>query len=94
MRIKHWQGYGTVEAKKLAERNVNGTHYVLVGVTGNHEWGLERGYNDVYGVQQWLGRFAKGEYLVDYAIVDHGYIRINGCDTEHVTYQLAFRKEN
>lgn len=93
MRIKHFAGYGSVNAKKLHEHTLDGTHFVLVCVSGNHEWGLTRSFYDPWTIERWLGRFAKGEKLVDYEVVDHEYIRIDGCDTEQCAYLLAFEKE-
>lgn len=57
MKIKHWQGYGTVEAKRLKTTNNKalGTKTVVIEVRGNHEWGLER--FDKYDVHRWLRRF-------------------------------------
>lgn len=52
MRVKHWAGYGCVEAKKL---NDYGTH-VKVLVTGNHEMGLEPRYFDNRDWERWLGK--------------------------------------
>lgn len=69
MRIKHWQGYGSVEATKIkkvvkTEENPYSLEYgikkmlLIVKVSGNHEWGLEN--NDTYDVYNWLvKRFAK-----------------------------------
>lgn len=59
MRIKHWQGYGCVDAKRTAKRvNSDGTVFLEITVTGEHEYGLER--NDVYDVHRWLlSKFAK-----------------------------------
>ena len=63
MKIKHWQGYGSVIAKKI-DRKINGNEIKLhIRVQGNHECGIER--NDVYDVVNWLGkRFDK--QLTDY----------------------------
>ncbi|MBR2300635.1 MAG: hypothetical protein IKA41_01610 [Bacteroidaceae bacterium] len=59
MKIKHWQGYDSVEAKKLKATNNKalGTKTVVIEVRGNHEWGLER--YDMYDVHRWLRRFFK-----------------------------------
>ena len=73
MRIKHWQGYGCVNARKLSDRNYadqyvkadNGEIFyspriVRILVEGEHEWGLDRHdyYDDCYN---WLlKRFVKG----------------------------------
>lgn len=48
MRIKHWQGYGTVNAVKVKDKSCT----LHVQVTGNHECGLKR--NDQYDLFNWL----------------------------------------
>lgn len=60
MRIKHWQGYGTVSAVKVKDRSCT----LHIRVSGNHEWGLER--EDMYDLYNWLvKRFDKSvpDYL-------------------------------
>lgn len=56
MKIKHWQGYGSVNAKlvKIKSSTTNSIEELTIHVWGNHECGLERycGY-DIY---QWLVR--------------------------------------
>ena len=54
MKIKHFQGYGCVNAKKLSRTVDNGTVNLTIEVRGNHECGLER--NDVYDVVNWIGK--------------------------------------
>lgn len=52
MKLKHWQGYGTIEAKKI-NRVVNNNEIKLtISVKGNHECGLLR--NDKYDAFNWL----------------------------------------
>ena len=48
MKIKHWQGYGTVDAVKLKSKDFD----LVVKVSGNHEWGLRR--DDTYDLFRWL----------------------------------------
>ena len=56
MKIKHWQGYGTVEAKKIKDNSCT----LHIRVSGNHEWGIER--NDDYDLFNWLvKRFDKSQ---------------------------------
>lgn len=50
MKIKHWQGYGTVTALKIND----GTCTLHIRVSGNHEWGLRR--DDLYDLYNWLVR--------------------------------------
>ena len=60
MKIKHWQGYGTVEAKKMPANGAT----LHIRVSGNHEWGLRR--DDEYDLFNWLIRkFDKS--IPDYA---------------------------
>ena len=61
MKIKHFAGYGSVEATKISERDLSltGEKYLVIRVKGNHEWGIER--NDKYDVALWLlPKFVKG----------------------------------
>ena len=48
MKIKHWQGYGTVNAVKKKDKDFA----LVVTVSGNHEWGLRR--DDMYDLFNWL----------------------------------------
>ncbi len=63
MKIKHWQGYGTIDAKKISIKNNNNHTTLHVRVSGNHECGLRR--DDEYDLFNWLvKRFDKS--LTDY----------------------------
>lgn len=53
MRVKHWQGYGSVDVFKISRVERNGVVDLHLRVVGNHEWGIER--NDVYDVVRWIG---------------------------------------
>lgn len=52
MKIKHWQGYGSVEAKKISFKTENGIAKMHIKVKGNHEWGIHR--DDPYDIANWL----------------------------------------
>lgn len=59
MRVKHWAGYGCVEAKKVKSY----TTHTNILVRGNHERGLEPRYFDKRDWQRWLGkRFHVGDF--------------------------------
>lgn len=94
MKIKHWQGYGCVDAKKVSKKSKNGSTTLIVMVRGNHEWGLVR--DDKYDLKRWLvDRFDKGAKDVSpYDIkVTHqdGYIKAdNGCDEEFCKYTFIY----
>jgi hypothetical protein len=78
MKLKHWQGYGSVEVKKVSKTTFNNNWgekktKLVLSVNGNHEYGLVR--DDIYDVKRWLfDRFEKnfsGEYYdIDMSIKD------------------------
>jgi len=74
MKIKHFAGYGSVQARKVSKtKTADGKTKLVVEVKGNHEWGLVR--NDIYDVYHWLfKRFEKNfdgsEYDIDMDIKD------------------------
>jgi hypothetical protein len=88
MNIKHWQGYGTVTAVKVKDKN-NTLH---VRVTGNHEWGLRR--NDEYDLFNWLvKRFDKSQtdymewhqrrpqiFIREWEFTDENGLNVDACD--------------
>lgn len=89
MKIKHWQGYGTVQARKLSST----ADTLVVEVWGNHEWGLER--DDKMDVFDWLvRRFDKKHTdwtdIEDLELHDY-YEKEGGCDVEHCRYVIRFR---
>ena len=90
MKIKHWQGYGTVNAKKISAKEENGIKTLMIEVTGNHEYGLVR--NDIYDVYNWLvKRFDKTvpdyRHIRSLDIVESTVIN-NGVSTERATYTI------
>ncbi len=92
MKIKHFAGYGSVEAKKTRlTKRADGTRELVVTVTGNHEWGLER--DDKYDLFRWLVRrfdkTAKDDRDIISYKADDNYIRLNGLDVEQCTYTFV-----
>ena len=95
MRIKHWQGYGTLEAKRISTKTkidpfYGDTKTVHIRVKGNHEWGLER--NDKYDVFNWLlKKFDRtaNDYrqITDLNLVSSTEDGIDVCDY-YITYRL------
>lgn len=64
MRIKHWQGYGFINAENLGESEMQNVIYrgnyihgkvrvIRIKVTGEHEYGLDRS-EDTYDCVNWL----------------------------------------
>ena len=49
MKIKHWQGYGSVTARKCKDSTPSTLH---IRVEGNHEWGLVR--ENEFDLYHWL----------------------------------------
>ena len=91
-KIKHFAGYGSVHAKKIA----GSKEFLHIKVWGNHECGLER--KDNYDVWNWLvKRFAKnmGEYSwgkIKDCITELSWIKDDyGCDVEVCDYMIHFR---
>lgn len=93
MKVKHWQGYGIVNMKKISQNTKNGIKTIVVQVSGNHEWGLKR--NDIYDIHKWIcSKLAKDckEYcdIVNLQINDY-YKRINDLDVEFCDYTISYR---
>lgn len=94
MKIKHFAGYGSIQARKVSQTTTGGVTELVVEVKGNHERGLVR--DDIYDVRRWLfNRFEKnfnGEnYEIDMDIKDD-YVQENGLDVEVAIYTFKYRK--
>ena len=91
MKIKHFSGYGTINAKKEFSNEKN----LVVHVWGLHEIGLER--DDKYDVFNWLvKKFDKKrkDYFEISEVTIRDYYEDNGKDsypTEHCLYHIRFR---
>ena len=89
MKIKHWQGYGIVNAVKVKRKDFT----LCVKVSGNHEWGLRR--DDLYDLFNWLvKRFDKDWADKTYAEFRSagGMVYISHWDYEGVEYcEYAFK---
>ena len=93
MKAKHWQGYGTIDMKKISQNIDDGIKTIVVQVSGNHEWGLVR--NDIYDIHRWIcSRLAKDckEYrdIVDLKLNSY-YKKINNLDVEVCDYTISYR---
>lgn len=94
MKIKHWQGYGTVTATKIKDNSCK----LHVRVVGNHECGINCGEWDDYRLYNWLvKRFDKSvpEYplwrlTADHVRIEEGNERINGIDTDTCDYYFYY----
>lgn len=91
MKIKHWQGYGSVDAKRIP----NKSYTLHVRVTGNHEWGLRR--DNLYDLYNWLvKRFDKSvpDELTwsrsANVFINEGSTVINGIDTDTCDYYFIY----
>lgn len=104
MRIKHWAGYGCVNAKiteKQKFRNTNldianlgdALKLMRIEITGEHEMGIER--TDSYDVFHWLlKRFDKS--VIDYRDLlvcdtETSFRKVNGKYVEVCTYSLTYK---
>jgi len=91
MKIKHWQGYGSVTAKKVASF----AEQLVIMVYGNHEWGLDRS-DDYYDVFNWLVRKfdKKHKSYTDINRIDFTYCddtMIDGVPTSTAQYVIHFK---
>lgn len=99
MRIKHFMGYGSVNAKVVKKTLNTATHnegYIIktltINVWGNHEYGLER--DDKYDINNWLvKKVAKVD--IDYRdIMTMTYTSIADIDgQEAVQYYIAYKEK-
>lgn len=95
MKIKHWQGYGIVEAKKLQKSTTpDGKTFLEILVYGNHEYGLER--KDAFDLKRWLiDKFDKdarniSAYDIQYR-TESGYKKNDeGLDEEFCKYTFVY----
>ena len=93
MKIKHWQGYGTVSARKVPDK----TCTLHVQVVGNHEWGIDR--RDPYTLHNWLvKRFDRtvpdfyewwNNMVTDIRTVP-GETVVDGVDTDTCDYYFTY----
>lgn len=92
MKIKHFQGYGSVQAKKVSKTTKNGKTKLVVEVKGNHEWGLVR--DDIYDVKRWLfDKFEKnfkGDYYDIEMSIKDDYVKEGNIDVEVATYTFVY----
>ena len=64
MKLKHFAGYGTVNAKKVSLVDNGDTTILTVLVTGDHEWGLYPGYT-LPGVVNTLSDSCIKQWLIE-----------------------------
>ena len=95
MKIKHFAGYGSVQAKKVSKTNIGDDKAKLVvEVKGNHECGLVR--DDIYDVKRWLfDKFEKNfkgdEHDMDISI-ESKEVKENGIDVDVAIYTFIYDK--
>lgn len=82
MRIKHWQGYGSIKANKIGDRPIPGTRerLLIVKLQGNHECGLVR--DNIYDVHRWL--LNDGKRFVSPKGAMPSYRNIKGLEIEEL----------
>ena len=93
MKIKHFAGYGCVNAVKIKHvKTGENTKQIVINVSGNHERGLYR--NDTYDIYNWLvKRFCndcKDYQSIYYVSANLDYQKINGLDTETLIYYIDY----
>lgn len=88
-KIKHWQGYGSVDAKLLKKTPTE----MVIQVSGMHEYGLDCDKYDTYRVYEWLvKRFdpTKTERDIQSVDIDDTYESRGNVDIEVCTYTIHF----
>ena len=92
MKIKHFAGYGSVQAKKVSKTTVGDKTKLVIEVKGNHEWGVVR--NDIYDVKRWLfDKFEKnfkGEFYDIEMSVNDNYVKEGNLYVEVATYTFTY----
>lgn len=84
MKLKHWQGYGTVNAVKVEKTKDS----IVVKVEGDHEYGLVR--DDVYDAKKWLlERFMPSTKEIPYYQFELFVYREN-CERVFYTFRPRF----
>ena len=90
-KIKHWQGYGSVQAEKVSRTVKDYIVTLHIKVKGNHECGIHR--DDTYDVARWLiprfdKNFQKYTQIINMELED-GYE--NGEETcdYYIKYRLT-----
>lgn len=78
MRIKHFMGYGSVNAKVVGKslNTATGLRTLIINVWGNHEYGLDRS-EDYYDINNWL--------VKKVAKVDIDYRKIESVDCNYIS---------
>ena len=91
MKLKHWQGYGIVNAERIKDKSCE----LHVKVSGNHEWGVETRYDD--HAYNWLyKRFKRNAPTYwDWRMNGGTIVTISGWDGEkkEETCDYIFKKE-
>ena len=96
MKIKHWQGYGSVNAKvvKKTASTSKGVKTITIEVVGNHEYGLNRS-RDKYDIYNWLLKRFDKNVEDDRDIIKIEYtedsIRIDNCDVDRGVYVITYK---
>lgn len=82
MRIKHWAGYGSVNATIVRSELNTATNEekYIIRVWGNHEMGLDRS-DDSYDVYNWLVK----KTVRNYKNIDYKYGIIKNIDFNYIS---------
>ena len=95
MKLKHFAGYGTINAKKISKVTHDGVTILSILVTGDHEQGLVPAYISAsgdYTMKKWLiDRFDKSVKDVNLRHkTEYDYMDING---NAVRYTFIYRND-
>ena len=89
MKIKHFAGYGYVNARKLVKDVRDGKTTLVIEVVGDHEWGVYR--DDKHDLKRWLiDRFDKDAKDVSLYDIWCSIMRDWSNEPERVVYTFTY----
>lgn len=92
MKIKHFAGYGSVNAKKLKQETKNGVTTLIINVYGDHECGL-RPYIIEDAIQWLAARFDKNIVNIPWYNIDIDINNNYGMPYDTLTYTFRYKKD-
>lgn len=93
MKIKHFAGYGCVNAKKLKHETIDGTTILTISVSGDHEQGLRPFI--IEDTIKWLAaRFDRDILNIPWYNITIDFIYQFNMPADTVIYSFKYKLEN
>ena len=93
MKIKHFAGYGSINAKKLKHETINGVTTLIINVSGDHEKGL-RPYILEDSIRWLAARYDKNILNIPWYKINIDIINNYSMPLESLTYTFIYEKDN